>query len=195
MPKVPMLFVAFVLTISVPVTPTLLAQSKAIFVLPTLEPSSTPAEPTPDPAATVQPHTQPSGLMVVSLDTPAGRMHELCRRHPAPEVAPELVACRKRYADAVYNIGLALWTAPPVQHQALERLLNASSAIQSVAMDPQTNGLNAPLCADTTLTGLEATVTRLKAKGWVPMTQVEEHVARSSNLGDELKRAVDAIWR
>jgi hypothetical protein len=117
------------------------------------------------------------------------------RTHHPPEVTSELGVCRKRYADAVYSIGLALWTAPELQHRALERLLNAAAAAQSAAEDPNSTDQGKAFCSDATLSDLEATVVRLKAKGWVPMTQVEEHVTHTTNVSDELKHALDAIGK
>jgi hypothetical protein len=114
-------------------------------------------------------------------------------RHHQPEVTSELSICRKRYADAVYTIGLALWTAPEVQHRALERLLNAAAAAQSAAMDPEPSEQGKAFCSDSTLNDLEATVVRLKAKGWVPLTDVEEHAVTTVNLSDELKHAINGI--
>jgi hypothetical protein len=187
--------------------PPIFAQTP-IFVLPSLDPISAPAPAPSRPATTPPPAralvspasnapttTRPSALPIAhpasdTLTTPATPRH-----HAQPEVTSEFNTCRKRYADAVYNIGLALWTAPPPQHRALERLLNAAAAAQAVAMDPNTTAQGRTFCADSTLNDLEATVVRLKAKGWVPMTETEQHATRTNNVGDELKHAIDAISR
>jgi hypothetical protein len=115
------------------------------------------------------------------------------KRRAQTDPTPELTACRKRYADAVYNIGLARWTAPEVARQALGRLLNAASAAKVAANDPRTPVTDMRLCSDTTLTNLEAAVVRLKSKGWIPMTQGEEHVEHAANIGDELTQALNEV--
>ena len=193
--------------------PSIFAQAP-IFVLPSLDAAPAPTAPanTPQPARVVAspasnalptrnalsaPSTAgPSALPVAhatnsALPEPATSANS--RRH-TPEVTSEISTCRKRYTDAVYNIGLALWTAPPAQHRALERLLNAAAAAQAVAMGPNTTE-QGNFCADATLNDLEATVVRLKAKGWVPMTETEQHATRTNDVGDELKHAIAGISR
>jgi hypothetical protein len=188
--------------------PPIFAQAP-IFVLPSLDPTPAPSRPATTPPARAM--ASPAGNALPTRSTagpsalPVARSanHALpepaCqaspRHHSQPEVTAELSVCRKRYADAVYNIGLALWTAPPAQHRALERLLNASAAAQAVAMDPNTTEQEKDFCADATLNDLEATVVRLKARGWVPMTETEEHATQTTNVGDELKRAIAGISR
>jgi hypothetical protein len=189
--------------------PPILAQTP-IFVLPSLDPTpaSAPSRPatTPPPAralvsspantALPAPATsRPAALPIAQPASDTLTAPATPRHHAQPEVTSEFNTCRKRYADAVYNIGLALWTAPPPQHRALERLLNAAAAAQAVAMDPNTTAQGRTFCADSTLNDLEATVVRLKAKGWVPMTETEQHATRTNNVGDELKHAIDAISR
>jgi hypothetical protein len=160
---------------SIPPPPSPVARPAASNALPTPVAKPQPVPPAVHPATTA------------ALTTPAKPGHH------APDATPELTTCRKRYADAVYNIGLALWTAPEVQHRALERLLNAAAAAQTAADDPNPSEQVAMFCADSTLNDLEATVVRLKAKGWVPLTDVEEHTATTTNLNDELKHAINGI--
>ena len=189
--------------------PPIFAQTP-IFVLPSLDPTPAPNPPasTPPPSHAMYPAnnalpapstTQPSALPTAHSTntaistTPASQGSS--RHHSQPEVTSEFSTCRKRYADAVYNIGLALWTAPPPQHRALERLLNAAAAAQAVAADPNSTEQGRNFCADSTLNDLEATVVRLKAKGWVPMTDTEEHATRTTDVSDELKHAIAAVSR
>jgi hypothetical protein len=189
--------------------PPIFAQTP-IFVLPSLDPTPAPNPPasTPPPAHAMYPAntalpapstTQPSALPMAhsasTALTTAPASQATPRHHSQPEVTSEFSTCRKRYADAVYNIGLALWTAPPPQHRALERLLNAAAAAQAVATNPNTTEQGRTFCADSTLNDLEATVVRLRAKGWVPMTEVEEHATRTTDVSDELKHAIAGISR
>jgi hypothetical protein len=176
--------------------PTVRAQSRPTFVLPSLDAAPADNSLVATATPTVSPALAKSYTALtpaVATDTPAPPSSS--HRRVVAEANPELNACHKRYADAIYNIGLALWTAPTAQHQALERLLNAAVAAQSITLDPKPSDQVASFCSDDTLNTLEATVVRLKEKGWVPMTHTEEHVVKSANVSDELKHALDAIWR
>jgi hypothetical protein len=218
MPTIVKAFIIFATCWGAMIAPPTFAQAP-VFVLPSLDgttPASHPPASTPQPAPArpvasssfvapattpTPPNTRPA---TTAITTPTPTPHAPATAHPAtdaatakhhqqPEPPSETAVCRKRYADAVYNIGLALWTAPEAQHRVLERLLNAAAAAQAAAADPEQTGQSKQFCSDQTLSDLEATVVRLKAKGWVPLTDVEEHAATTTNLNDELKHAINGI--
>jgi len=151
------------------------------------------SSPAPGKSAAVSPAPTPPAGKPTAPGTVSPENGDAAKKRAQSDVTPELAACRKRYADAVYNIGLALWTAPDAQRQVLGRLLNAASAVQVAANDPKAAVTDMRLCSDSTLTTLEAAVVRLRAKGWIPLSPGEQQVVHTVNIGDELTAALDEV--